>query len=346
MTRTTLLVLVAAALGGCGGGKDEESAVTPLVSVGVDTLRADSIADQVSIVGRLLPRPGGSALLSAPAAGFVRLVAVHLGQRVGAGDLLVALEVPDLSARARTLRGTANIARREADRKKELLAEGIASQREADEALAAAAAAEAEAEAAEQALARTEVRSPLAGAVQRLQVQPGERVAEGALLAEVVNADQVDFVGSVPAAQLSRIRQGAVASILVDGLESATTGRVLALTPAIDSVSNAGQVVVRVPNPEGLLRPGAGATVIITLGMRRNATVVPDSAIVVSGNSLAVFVVQPDSTVSERRVTLGATGGGRSQVIGALAPGEVIVTSGAYGLQDGMRVIPRAHTSP
>ena len=64
---------------------------------------------------------------------------------------------------------------------------------------------------------------------------------------------------------------------------------------------------------------------------------VPDSALVLAGDSMAVFVVSADSIAHQRIVTVGVRQGGRAAVQGSLAPGDRVVTSGAFGLQDGMR---------
>jgi multidrug efflux pump subunit AcrA (membrane-fusion protein) len=74
--------------------------------------------------------------------------------------------------------------------------------------------------------------------------------------------------------------------------------------------------------------------------------VVPDSALVLAGDSSAVFVVGPDSIVHQRIVTAGVRQGGLVAVEGSLTPGDRVVTTGAFGLQDGMRVSPKTSAAP
>jgi HlyD family secretion protein len=108
----------------------------------------------------------------------------------------------------------------------------------------------------------------------------------------------------------------------------------------VDSLTNAGQVVVRVPNPGGRLHAGAGATALVRLGTHPEAIVVPDSAIVLAGDSSTVFVVGPDSIAHQRVIVRGIHSPGRTEVREGVQPGERVVTTGAFGLQDGMRVAP------
>lgn len=347
MNRGRLIVVPLALLLGCGGGGGEdEAAVTPRVPVGVEIVASDTVTDLVTLVGRLTPAPGGSALLTAPAAGVVRRILVQMGAAVSAGALLLELDVPDLEQNARAFAAQAESAERDAKRQQELFREGITSQKQAEQRGAEAVAARAQADAAQQLLARAKVRSPIAGGVQRVLTHPGERVDAGAPLIEVIDGSTLDLVAAVPAAELIRLKVGAAASVLADGASQARPGTVAALAPGVDSLTNAGQVVVRVPNAGHALRAGSGATASVTVGARHRALVIADSALVVLGDSLRVFVVGADSTARARGVTVGVRRVGRAEILAGLAAGERVVVSGAFGLTDGMRVVPQKSTKP
>lgn len=306
----------------------------------------DTITDQLQVVGRLVPIPGGSALLSTPAAGIVKAVHVQVGASVMPGQLLVELDVPELAATARQLTSAAEVAERDAKRQQDLLAQGITSRREADEKAAGATSARSAADAAVKLLARAEVRSPLRGGVQRVIARAGERVDAGAPLVEVIDGRTLDLVAAVPGADLGRLKREQSAVVRDETAGASLTGHVVAIAPGVDSITNAGQVVIRVPNSEGRMHAGGGATAILRIGQRSHALLVPDSAIVVVGDSLAVFVIGVDSVAHARTVSVGVRHGGRSEVHGSLKPGDRVVTTGAYGLTDGMRVVPTNSDQP
>ena len=345
MRRVALGLLLGALA--CGGGGESDSEIPPgdmLVPVQTYTVRPDTIAEQVQLTGRLQPRPGGSAILTAPAASFVRSVEVQVGEPVRQGQLLVQLDAPDLVASARQQAAAAEVAERDASRQQELLDKGITSQKKAQEAHAAAVSARAQANAAQSALARLRVTSPLRGVVQSVPVQRGERVDAGATIAQVVNADTLDLVAPVPARDLARLHRGDSARVTSEGVKEPVPARVAALAPAVDSLTNSGNVVVRMPNRGNVLRPGAGATAVITIGRHSGALVVPDSAIVVQGDSLAVFTIGPDSIAHQRRVRTGIHQDGRTELVEGIEAGQTVVTTGAYGLRDSMRVRPAGDT--
>ncbi|HEV8355808.1 MAG TPA: efflux RND transporter periplasmic adaptor subunit [Gemmatimonadales bacterium] len=351
LVRGAALLLLAA--GACGRGDDAEIVVTPRVPVGTAIAAMDTVTEIVTLTGRLAPPPGGSALLAAPAAGVVKRIAVQVGSRVARGTLLVELDVPELEKEAQTLAAQAEIAGREAARQEELLREGITSKRQADEKAAEATSARSAARAAARLLERARVTSPLGGGVQRVLVHPGERVDAGAPLVEVIGGTTLDLLAAVPAAELRRIRVGAPARVRADGDSAGYAGRVAAVAPAVDSLTNAGQVVIRIPDPAGGregagggLRSGAGATAIVSVGARHEALVIPDSALVVLGDSLTVFVVGADSVAHARTVAAGVRRGGRAEIVRGLSAGERVVTTGAFGLADGMRVVPSGSAPP
>jgi RND family efflux transporter MFP subunit len=335
------LVIVAA----CGRSKAETAEESSLsktrVPVGVATVVRDTIRDELVVTGRLGPKPGGSALLTAPAAGVVTSVRAQVGARVRRGDDLIVLDVPELAAEARQKEAAAAQAQREAERQARLLRDGVTSVRAAEEAAAAARQAAVAAEASNRLLARTEVRAPLTGRVQSVRVQRGERVEAGTPLAEVIDIDTLDLHVAVPAARLPPLRAGQQVAVTQEGDTLPHRAEIWAVAPGVDSLTNAGEVVVRVPNGDGRLLAGAGATARIQVGVLSGMLVVPDSALVLAGDSDAVFVVGADSIVHQRIVHPGVRQSGRVAVQGELSPGERVVTTGAFGLQDGMRVTPR-----
>ena len=329
---------------------ESDDAGSPLAStrvpVGLASVTRDSLVEEQLLIGRLVARPGGSALLAAPAAGVVRAVRAQVGDRVARGQTLIELDVPELAADAEQRSSAAAQAEREAERQRRLLADGITSTRQAEEAAAAARQAAAAASAARDLLARTRVASPIPGRVQDILVQPGERVDAGRALAQVITGDTLDLIAPVPAGNLGRLSRGQPARVTQEGDTTPHAAWVAGLAPGVDSLTGAGQAVVRVPNPGGGLRAGAGAEARVRVGVRRDALLVPDSALVLQGDSSVVFVVGRDSIAHARTVVRGARQGGRSEVRGALAPGDRVVTTGVFGLEDGMRVAPAKDVGP
>jgi multidrug efflux pump subunit AcrA (membrane-fusion protein) len=110
----------------------------------------------------------------------------------------------------------------------------------------------------------------------------------------------------------------------------------------VDSLTGAGAVVIRLAAPGQMLRPGAAATARVALPVLHDALLVPDSALVLVAGTMTVFVISADSLAHARAVEVGARSGGRAVIRGALRAGDRVATTGAYGLVDGMHVVPGA----
>jgi len=338
------LVATALAIAACGGGSGGDASpadsTRTRVPVGVATVERDSLVESLTLTGRLVARPGGAADLVARAAGVVREVRAQVGDPVRRGAVLLVLEAPELASDAEAKASAATQAEREAARQQQLLADGVTSARQAEEAQAAARQAASAAAGAQKLLDRTRVTTPITGRIQSVSVRRGERVESGRPLVQVVAPDTLDLIVPIPAAALTRLRIGQTANVRQSGDSLAAPGHVAAIAPGVDSVTNAGRAVIRVPNPGGGLYPGASATARVRLGVVHDALVVPDSAITLAGDSSAVFVIGPDSTAHEHIVTPGVRADGRTEVRGDLRPGDRVATTGAFGLEDGMHVVP------
>jgi hypothetical protein len=86
-------------------------------------------------------------------------------------------------------------------------------------------------------------------------------------------------------------------------------------------------------NPGFFLKPGMFATVEIHAELEPSALLVPDSAVLRSGEKNTVFVALDDGHFDPREVTLGArTDNNSYQVLSGLKEGERVVTSGQFML--------------
>jgi RND family efflux transporter MFP subunit len=339
------LVFALAFVAGChGGGKDAEEETAVLVPVGTATVVRDTMAQEVEVVGTLRPSPGHAALMTAPVAGLVRETAVQAGDRVSPGSLLIQLDAPELAASAQSAELAAQVAEQDALRQRGLLDQGVASRRTVEEKEALARSARGAAASSAEQLARASIRSPISGEVQRVLVQAGERVDAGALLAEVVDRSSLDLVGAVPAASMALIRPGQPVVVTAEGFPNGLNGRVHAVPPALDSASHSGQVIIRISD-SGRLPSGLGARGMVRVGVLRDVLVLPDSALVVVGDSQTVFVVGNDSVAHALPVVVLARRMGRVAVRGGLQAGASVVTTGAWGLADGMKVAPTSRTA-
>ncbi len=69
------------------------------------------------------------------------------------------------------------------------------------------------------------------------------------------------------------------------------------------------------------------------------AITVPVAAVVPAGDGFQVFVVDSANIAHAHRVTVGTRTQTSAEITSGLAAGERVVTDGAYGLEDGVKVV-------
>ena len=127
-----------------------------------------------------------------------------------------------------------------------------------------------------------------------------------------------------------QLGQEAVASI--DSLPGRKfLGRVTYVYPTLDPKTRTAQVRMEFHNPGLLLKPGMFAKVELESQISPSATLVPESAVLRSGDRATVFVALDGGKFDPREVVLGPRdSSARYQVLEGLAPGEKVVTSAQF----------------
>lgn len=110
-------------------------------------------------------------------------------------------------------------------------------------------------------------------------------------------------------------------------------GRVTYIYPTVDEKTRTARVRLEFHNPGYFLKPGMFATAQLTADIAPSALLVPDSAVLRSGEKNTVFVALPGGKFDPRTVTLGLMAeDDRDQVLSGLREGERVVTSGQFML--------------
>jgi len=350
-TTATLGLISALATASCGGGGDDaEADSTPVVAVRTAVVVARPFVETVGAIGTVIARPGHVASLGAPAPTRVARVYVAEGVRVTRGQLLVELDQASFQAAAGGAEAALTAAEQAYARAERLNREGVAPRKDVEQASAELARARSEAVATRRAAQLSVLRAPIAGVVTRLGAVLGASVDVNQPLVEVVDPSALDIILTVTPAEAARVRRGAPVTLAAGQRasgEALGTAAVADVAAAVDSVSRGVAVRVRAP---GLRRPmRIGETVFgrIVVATHESALSVPLEALVPDGEGFRVFVVDSASVAHARPVTVGARADSTAEITTGLVAGERVVTYGAYGVDDGVKVTAaRAPSAP
>ena len=328
--------------GASKSGSGKNAAQKP-VSVEVAQVRTMALHDEAQAVGSLRSRR--SVVLRPEVSGRVTQLQFSDGARVRKGQVLVQFDDQLPRAQVQQARAELSIAQANHQRNKELVAQGFVSQRSLDESAANLQVAQAKLALAEATAARLRIVAPFDGIAGIRNVSVGDYLKDGSDIVNIEDIDSVFVDFRLPERYQGQVRVGQVALVALDALPGKTyQAEVRAIDPQIDANGRSVMVRASIAN-EGLqLRPGMFARVMLRLGERPDALVVPEEAIVPQGESPYVYTVLPGkeaggAVVQRVAVQLGARHGGMVEVREGLQAGDTVVTAGQQRVQrDGMAV--------
>lgn len=355
-----IIAVACAALGMTASckGKEKKQGGMPPAPVSAAVAERRDVPVQITVIGTV--EPSSTVAVKAQVGGTLMKVHFIEGQDVRKGDLLFSIDPRPFEAALR--QAEANLARSKAQyenaraeerRYTELVQKGYVSQTQYDQVRTNAEALDATAQAdralfenAKLSLAYCTIRSPLDGRTGSLVVHEGNIVKANADTPMVtINQIQPVNVGfSLPENSLAEIRRYMVSgALMVNAFVSKDDpepirGRLSFIDNTVDTATGTIKLKASFDNRDRRLWPGQFVNVVITLTVRKDATVVPTAAVQTGQQGLYVFVLKGD-TAELRPVISGTEHEGMTIIEKGIAPGEQVVTDGQVRIIPGGKVI-------
>ncbi len=314
------------------------------MAVGVRTavVTTEPFFETLGSIGAVEPRIGHVALLSAPAPTRVIQVFVSAGQKVSRGSTLVVLDQSSLRESARSAEAALTAAERSDERARSLTEAGILPRKDLEQANADLAKARADVVTQRRLLQLSVLRAPISGIVTKMNAVLGAAVDTNQPLIEISDPTAVDIILTVGPSDAATVHPGAKVN-LRSGEKSTGevvgVGTVIDVAGTVDSASRSVSVRIRAASTRRPLRLGETIYGEITLATRENAVIAPLEALVPDGDGFKVFVVDPKGIAHSRPVVVGGRTDKIAEIMSGLTGGESVVTYGAYGLEDSVKVV-------
>jgi len=276
------------------------------------------------------------------------------GSAVKAGAVLARLQQGDFKNALASAKAAAEFAMSNNERLRKLLAGNVVSKQEVDKSKADTETAEAQLRQAEQNLRDSELRAPWNGVVLSRYVNSGETVNSGKLLLRFGDIRTMSVELGVPDRLVGLFAVDKEIDVDISALSGRPPfrGKISEVGVAANNAGRLYRVVIKVPNPEGIIKSGMTATVkaggvTVPAGSQvlapLSALVAPSSPALEAGQprtQLAVFVVK-NGRAALRLVKTGDIVVSSIIVTDGLQAGEEVVTKGASQLYDGAPVTVR-----
>jgi RND family efflux transporter MFP subunit len=174
--------------------------------------------------------------------------------------------------------------------------------------------------------------APRDGFVIEKLVVEGQMVDAGVKLYRLADLGLVWVQAQIYEQDLAYVRLGQEATVTLSYLpDREFRGRVTYIYPSVDEKTRTARVRMEFHNPGYFLKPGMFATVEVLSELAPAVLLVPDRAILRSGEKNTVFIALEGGRFEPRTVTLGPQAeNGTYQVLTGLKEGERIVTSGQF----------------
>jgi len=184
-----------------------------------------------------------------------------------------------------------------------------------------------------------QIRSPIDGVVTDRPLFAGETAAAGMPLVTVMDTTTLLAKTHIAQSLAQRLTVGDRASIAVPGLADPVEAKIELVSPALDPGSTTVEVWLKIENKSGALKVGTPVKVTITGRSVAQAWKIPTKSVLVTQEgSKSVMVAGADGLAHKRPVKLGLEDGEDVQVLSGLSASDLVVTGGAYGLDDGVKV--------
>jgi RND family efflux transporter MFP subunit len=330
-----VLAVVLLGLGACTEPPASEQPTEVERNVRVLTLGKTNLTEFFEISGPVQPVSGSD--ISSEEAGRVAVITRDKGERIEKGEVLVELDRRLLAAEVAAARADLELQEYNNQQTQRLHEAQKVSRFEMLTAESQYEQAKARYELARLRYQRAAIKAPFSGLVTDRHVDPGELVAPGVMVARVIDPYTLKLVGSLTEREVTWVKVGAAASVILDGYDWPVSGEVAWVGFEADPTTGKFEVEINIDNSDLRLRSGVVGRARILKTEHADVIAIPRDAVLQERGVTSVFVVQAD-TAALRPVTLGADQGLMVVVESGLREGEKLVVRGQRDLVDGAKV--------
>lgn len=336
----------------CAKDNKKMSDDTAAITVKVNTINDDVNNPFLTASGSI--QAVKSANLSTRMMGYVTKTPVNIGDKVKEGQLLVAINNSDLTAKlsqinASITEATAAYTNAEKDynRYKNLFGENSASQKELDDMTAHYNMAKARLEGAKQMkneiesqFAYVNIRAPFSGVVTNRFVNEGDMANPGMPLIALESPNSFEVVAKVPESEISKIKSGTIVNVFVKSINQMIKGNVTEVSSSAKNTGGQYMVKVALDKTEVSILSGMFVTVQFPIDVQEKteSVLIPNDAIVKNGQLSGVYTISDENTAILRWLRIGRTFGDKVEVLSGLSSNETYIISADGKLYNGANV--------
>ena len=309
----------------------------PAMQVVAVEAKARPVVESLSLVGNIAANE--IVEVKAETEGIVREILFDEGQPVEKGQLLIQLDDTKSASVVAEAESNFKLSTANFERAKVLFKDRMISPQEYDQASATFDQNHATLELKKRQLKDARIVAPFAGITGARNVSPGQVIAKDTVLTMLVDLDPVKVEVNVPERYLQQLNIGQSLEFSVAAFPGKKfKGEVYFVSPQIDQNLRTALVKARIPNADNKLRGGRFASLDLALQVRDSAIVIPEPAIMSSGDNFSVFVVNGENKAELRPVQVGIRLAGKAEIVKGVNAGDKVIVEGVQKIGPGSAV--------
>lgn len=284
-------------------------------------------------------------LLAAETSGRVASIHFKSGDRVEQGTALINLYDGTEQAALEAAKANAKLAKSQLERSERLAKTGVEPLDALQVRRSTYDQAQADVTRVEATLRQKKILAPFSGDLGLRQVNLGEYLSPGQHVVSLTALDTLLVEFAVPQQAFAAIKTGAQVELKTDAYPNRSfTATVNAIEPQVDAETRNIQVQATLDNSDLALRPGMYVNASLSLDNRKQALLVPNTAIQTSAQGYSAVVIRGNDSLKQGNaeiisVQIGERVGNQMVVTSGLNAGDVIVTVGQNRIQPGAEVV-------
>jgi len=301
----------------------------PPVQVVAVTAKRQPVTESLSLIGSLAANE--MVEIKAEADGTVQEIPFNEGQRIEKGQLLIQLDETKFATALAEAESNFRLSQANFERAKQLFTDKLISQQEYDQTAANFDVNRALLDRRKREMKDARIYAPFSGIMGARNFSPGQVIARNTVLTWLVDLDPIKVELNVPERFVSQVQVGQTLELKVASYPTNRFhGKVYFIAPAVDPNTRTTLVKAQIPNPRLELKPGMFANLELTVNIRENSIVIPETAVsqILEGDRANVFTVGVSNIVQMKSVQLGVRLPGRVEVLSGLEGGEKVIVEG------------------
>ena len=307
------------------------------VAVTIDTVNVKTFEHFFEVHGNVEVEENAALFAEAP--GTIKKIFVKEGQKVGKGQIIMALDASAAQSGLKELQKGFELADKVFEKQSALWEQKIGSEIQYLEAKNRKEGLEQKLKTIKEQLDMYNIRAPFSGIVDAIMPRVGEAALPGYPVARVLNLRKIYLEADVSEKYISTLKSGSFVSVLFPSLKKEVVAKVTRIGNFINPSNRTFKLRVELPNPNGKYKPNQLAVLKIRDYKADKAIVIPSKIVQQdrNGNNYVYTFINDGKNLRVKKliVEVGKEYKGAAEILKGLNKNAVFINKGAKNIQSG-----------